>query len=374
MAKKKERGMRTPSSFGYEIPLQGGTNSLSKISIFQNLSPEISKKIKSMLETVEFAPGQTIFSQGDPGDALYMIVEGEVEIVKFLSHRPKILTQTAEAGEKLIATLGAGDFFGEMALLEEAPRSATARAKGYENPKGNLTLLKIDREKFWKLVQSDAKIAFQTLLPLAKTLSDRLRQTTLELSTVFDLGKLFSLGSSQKELSLGIISQLKTVLPEKSFASIALYNEFNEEFEWIAVSSREEFPDELKRTVSVSEPLLKILADSRQMFFAPSWNEEVRLKQEQKKLYGSYAGSLLCVPFLRSQKSQLLPSGHWIQIYPLIGFLFLASQEPAPVFDKNFIHLMNSVAQLAAVALESAAYRQEEASRNRYLLERQSTP
>lgn len=355
---------------------------ISKVPIFQNLSAQISKKIIGLFETVEFAPGQTIFSEGAVGDALYIIVEGEVEIVKSLSQRQGLgapptgsgrtgergLAEALESGEKLISTLSAGEFFGEMALLEETVRSATARSKG------KVKLLKVEREKFWKLVKSDAKIAFQTFLPLAKTLSERLRQTTLELAILFDLGKLFASGLSQKELCLGIVSHLKTILPENSFASIALYNEFNEELEWVAVSSRENFSNELKRTIPISEPLPKILSESRQPFFSIAWKEEARLTPEEKKLYGSYAGSVLVVPFLRTQESQLLASGRWIQIYPLIGFLFIASSSSTVGFDKNFVHLMNSLSHLASTSLESAAYRQEETTRHRYLLERQSEP
>ena len=55
-------------------------------------------------------------------------------------------------------------------------------------------MLKIQRDTFWKFVESDAAVALQTILPLARTMSDRLRQTTLELATVYDLSKILRRG------------------------------------------------------------------------------------------------------------------------------------------------------------------------------------
>jgi CRP-like cAMP-binding protein len=62
----------------------------------------------------KFAPGETLFSEGDAGDNMYVVRSGEVEI---------------ERGGKVIETLAAGGIFGEMALIDGSPRAATARAK-----------------------------------------------------------------------------------------------------------------------------------------------------------------------------------------------------------------------------------------------------
>jgi CRP-like cAMP-binding protein len=81
--------------------------------------------------TVRFPPGETIFRQGDRGDFVYKVIDGEVEVVR------------ADAGEeKVLARLGPGEFFGEAALLSDAPRNATIRTLSAVNA------VKIGRDDF----------------------------------------------------------------------------------------------------------------------------------------------------------------------------------------------------------------------------------
>jgi CRP-like cAMP-binding protein len=72
-----------------------------------------------MSDTVQYPAGAIIFRQGYPGDHAYIVQQGEVDI--FL--------EEIDRTETHLATLGAGEMFGELALLEEKPRSATVRAK-----------------------------------------------------------------------------------------------------------------------------------------------------------------------------------------------------------------------------------------------------
>lgn len=66
-----------------------------------------------------FEPGDVVFRQGDPGDLVYSIVSGEVEIVR----------EMPDGEERLLATMGPGEYFGEMALISDAARTATVRAR-----------------------------------------------------------------------------------------------------------------------------------------------------------------------------------------------------------------------------------------------------
>ncbi len=85
-----------------------------------------------------YAEGDVIFRQGDPGDCVYVIQRGEVEVVR----------EDGEGGTVVIARLGVGELFGEMALLTDAPRSATVRAATA------VGVLAIDRAAFRPLYTS----------------------------------------------------------------------------------------------------------------------------------------------------------------------------------------------------------------------------
>ena len=68
------------------------------------------------LERITFKPGDIIFSEGDKGYRAYIILEGEVDIVKEIDHKPTV-----------VATVGKGGIIGEMALIDDSPRMASAR-------------------------------------------------------------------------------------------------------------------------------------------------------------------------------------------------------------------------------------------------------
>ncbi len=102
------------------------------------------------------APGEFVFRENEPGAEMYIIQDGEVEIVKQLH------------GElRQVAVLEEGDFFGEMAILEDMPRTAAARALT------SATLLRIDRTTFNQLIRHNPEISVRML----RKLCHRLRTT-----------------------------------------------------------------------------------------------------------------------------------------------------------------------------------------------------
>ncbi len=87
---------------------------------------------KKNIQREHYGPGQVIFRKGDTGDRLYVIIQGEVEVVD----------EEPGKGERIIAKLGTGDCFGEMALVNDEPRMATVRSRTGVN------LMSLDREGF----------------------------------------------------------------------------------------------------------------------------------------------------------------------------------------------------------------------------------
>lgn len=98
-------------------------------------------------------PGQVLFREGEPGDTMYVIQSGAVRI-----------TKTVKGEEKTLAILGAGEFFGEMAILNAKPRNATAVV---EEPS---RLLVLGARTFEQMVVSNAEIAVRMVKKLARRL------------------------------------------------------------------------------------------------------------------------------------------------------------------------------------------------------------
>ncbi len=84
---------------------------------FQNLNPSHLKNLMTLMHNRVFASNELIFHQGDPGSGLYIIIKGEV-----------IISQEEDNERWELAVLGRGDFFGELALLDDERRSASATA------------------------------------------------------------------------------------------------------------------------------------------------------------------------------------------------------------------------------------------------------
>jgi CRP-like cAMP-binding protein len=93
---------------------------LKQISVLQALDSDALRRLAGALEGKNYNDGQIIFAEGDPGDSMYFLVKGCVRIEK--------RAQAAGVARKTLAVLEAGDYFGEMALLDQKPRSAAAVA------------------------------------------------------------------------------------------------------------------------------------------------------------------------------------------------------------------------------------------------------
>jgi CRP-like cAMP-binding protein len=127
---------------------------LKEVTLFRGLNKNILRKLLTGLFEKEYKAGEIIFSEGDAGKALYIIMTGSVKI-----------TKQANSGEQLLSMLGSGSYFGELALIKESPRYATAIV--VEKAK----LLIMYKSYFDSLVKDSSTISSRVLMNLVESLS-----------------------------------------------------------------------------------------------------------------------------------------------------------------------------------------------------------
>ena len=130
---------------------------LSESILFGGLTTGELKTVENLIHLRHYLAGEIVFDEGEEGQALYVVVSGEV----LICHSGQF--------EQPLARLGPGNFFGELALLDDAPRTAQARAAT------ECELAVLSRSDFERLMDSHARIASRIALQLARNLGQRLR-------------------------------------------------------------------------------------------------------------------------------------------------------------------------------------------------------
>jgi CRP-like cAMP-binding protein len=134
-----------------------------KVDLFRErgLSAAEMKLLATFSSEERFREGSMIFREGEKGDKLYIVLDGRVRISKFI---PGV-------GEEALTVLDRGDFFGEMALIDDKPRSADGKAH-----EGDATVLSIDRATLNEILSMDPHASLQFLNLLCRMISRRLRE------------------------------------------------------------------------------------------------------------------------------------------------------------------------------------------------------
>ncbi len=135
---------------------------LRSLPFFQELTSEELERVVALGSVVVYPKDIVLFREGDKGEALYVVLDGSVRVSKAVPG----------SRDEAMAFMERGSFFGEMALVDEFPRSATAMACQ------DCTILFIDKQAFIQMIQDDPVIARKILWAFCRTLSLRLRETT----------------------------------------------------------------------------------------------------------------------------------------------------------------------------------------------------
>ena len=137
---------------------------LSTVPIFEKLSKRQLIKVYDIIHVRRFNDGEIIFRQDDPGVGMYIVSEGHINVY----------TEYSDITRRKIAEIHKGDFFGEISLLNDSPRSATTVAMV------KTTLFGLFRPDLLSLIDSDTNLGFRFVYRLAQIVAERLRLTSIE--------------------------------------------------------------------------------------------------------------------------------------------------------------------------------------------------
>lgn len=137
------------------LDLRQEADLLRKVPMFEKLEPSKLKLLAFTSESLTFDSGEELFHAGDPADCAYVIMSGQVEIMAM-----------TEEGEEPVFVRGQNALIGEMAVLTNAPRSASVRAKG------EVVAMRISDEAFLRLLCENPEIALDVMRQLVTKLAE----------------------------------------------------------------------------------------------------------------------------------------------------------------------------------------------------------
>lgn len=310
---------------------------LHRMCLFTRLSESEITKISPCFEHVIFNKDDCIFTEGDEGDALYIVLSGRIEIRKTINK--------LKGSYKALATLTEGSFFGEMSLLTEEKRSADAFAVA-----PNTSLIKIEREKFLATMVSDPVVASKLFGCLIFTVSERLRATSLEAATLYETGRIISSTNDPKILSKEILTCMAMAVGAEK-GQVIFFNDIVDCFE-VAVAI-DEIPIDyvINKETELAQFWLSI-SESEYCFSAS-------FEPDLKKI-NMNCDSLVVVPVIAD--CQIADESCSKQLLAVI----LLSHSTLDYFNLSHFTLFDGVAKQMSQALLSSKLLQENESRRIY--------
>lgn len=297
---------------------------LKSIHLLDNIPENELASLSKFLEPANYLDQAMIFEEGSKGDTLFFLWAGQVKVVK------KVKQAEGGIAFKDLAVLNPGDCFGEMALFEEVPRSASAMAVG------DTLIFKLSRKELMSWLKKNPTLAVGFFAELVQILSGRLRRTSSESTLLYDLTQwlLLEPSASGTELMRKVFEHLLPHLDGNWAAGAYLYNEFNAEMDLVAAENGfEEVPP-----TTLGEAASRVAANRGD---ASAWLNE------------------RC--FLVGLPGKLYPKGYLV---------FLKKSKLAAEDQNEMGRLLTIVGRLITSALENINFRAENAMRDRLKISR----
>jgi CRP/FNR family cyclic AMP-dependent transcriptional regulator len=306
---------------------------LKHIAVLQPIEGDALLRLAAVLEEKSYTDGQAIFSENEPGDAMYFIEKGSIRIQK--------RAHAAQGVQKTLAVLEAGDYFGEMSLFEQKPRSASAIAEG------DVTVLRLSKAAFDELQSRSTAAGMNLLAAMIRTASDRIRRLSSEVIVYDEIGKAIGESRDLQALSDVILQQLSSA----TFADWGLLltcGQFCERLEIRAQINLDLSPAQ-HEAISSAQGFLKPIMEKPGDRLADNFDEEEAFKSCNR--LGFETASLLVASIMVAGKS--------------LGLIILGGQDPGQ-FTPNHLNLARGVAGQAGQAILNARHREEEKARSRH--------
>ncbi len=306
---------------------------LKRMAVLQAMDDEALSRLATALEPQEYTEAQTVFAEGDPGDSMYFILKGCIRIEK--------RAQTAGAAHKILTVLEPGDYFGEMALLDQKPRSAAAVAAG------PATVLRLSKLAFDQMQAKGGMAGMSVLFAMIRTSSERIRRLSTQVVVYDEVGKAIGESRDLQSLLDAILQQLLPAT-HADWGLVLLRSQFSEQLELRGEVNLALTPPQREaicRGEGFLGPALLQPADK----LVACFNNEVLFKSCAR--LGFEAASLLISPITVEGR--------------LLG-LIVQGGNAEDQFDQNALNLTRGVCRQAGQAILNARHREEEQARSRH--------
>jgi CRP/FNR family transcriptional regulator, cyclic AMP receptor protein len=306
---------------------------LKQIPVLKAMDTEALARLAAALEEKVYADDQTVFAEGDPGDAMYFVVRGHIRV--------EVRTDAAGTKRKTLTVLGVGEHFGEMSLFDQKPRSASAVAVG------PTTLLRLTKSGFDTVMRSNSEAGISVLFGMIRTASDRIRRLSSHLVVYDEIGKAIGESGNLQEL-LDIVLHQLCVATLADWGLLLLKPQFSEGLE-LRASEGLALSGPQKEMLTAGKGFLEPLLQQSGDILVEDIEKEEQLKTCSR--FGFEGPALLAVPIKLEQQ--------------MLGLIALGDHVPGQ-FELDDLNLVRGVARQAGQAILNALHREEEAARSRH--------